>query len=165
MELKENFVYICFHKPNGLIGSLISLWTVGKYAHAEFVYNGYKYLSNPGGVRKEPYEYKKNHDLYELSYVVSPEKIIEFFKMTEGLPYDMKAIIKAQFLMGNDHLKDQDPDAYFCSEFVLAAIDYALNYKLMYGKVGLNEKGYFKFNPERLYKYLKNRNFINEKVR
>ena len=76
----------------------------------------------------------------------------------------MKAIMKAQFLMGNDRFKDQDPEALFCSEFVLAAIDWALNYKLMYGKTGLNEKGYFKFNPERLYKYLKNRNFINEKV-
>ncbi len=52
MELKENFMYVCFHKPSGLIGGLISLWTVGKYAHAEFVYNGYKYLANPGGVRK-----------------------------------------------------------------------------------------------------------------
>lgn len=163
MDLKENTMYICFHKPSGLIGGLISLWTVGKYSHAEFIYNGNKYLSNPGGIRKEPYVHKWNHDIYEMNSLVPTDKILEFFDMTEGLPYDMKAIIKAQFLMGNDSMKDQDPNAYFCSEFVLAAIDYALNYNLMYGKVGLNEKGYFKFNPERLYKYLKKRFIINTK--
>lgn len=163
--LKENFMYVCFHKPTGIVGSLISLWTLGKYAHAEFIYNGEKYLSNPGGVRKESYVYKKNHDIYELNYLVDPNKIIEYFEMVEGMPYDWKAIKKAQLLMGNDSLKDQDPNAYFCSEFVLAAIDWALNFKLMYGKAGLNEKGYFKFNPERLYKYLKNRNLITEEVK
>ena len=162
-ELKEDVMYVCFHKPSGIAGLLISLWTAGKYSHAEFIYNGKKYLSNPGGVRCEDYVHKRNHDIYELNSLIDPKKILEYFEMVEGMPYDWKAIRKAQFLMGNDSLKDQDPNAYFCSEFVLAAIDWALNYKLMYGKAGLNEKGYFKFNPERLYKYLKHRNLIEEK--
>ena len=60
MELEKDKLYISFHKPKSLIGGLIALWTFGEYSHAEFVYNDTVYLANPGGVRKQAFEYKKN---------------------------------------------------------------------------------------------------------
>ena len=53
--LKKDILYICFHKPKTPIGFLISLWTLGKYSHCEFIYNNQVFLSNPGGVRERPY--------------------------------------------------------------------------------------------------------------
>ena len=163
-ELKENFAYVCFHKGKGLIGRFIGLWTLGDYAHVELIYNGKKYLANPGGVRCEDYIYKPHHDLYELNYIVDIEKLMDFFEATEGFPYDFRALYKSQFLMGKDRDKDQNPNEYFCSEWLLAALDYATNYKYTYKGKGINEKGYFKFNPERLYKYLREMDLLVRKV-
>ena len=55
MELKKDKLYISFHKPKTPVGYLISLWTLGKYSHCEFVYNNEVLLSNPGGVRERPF--------------------------------------------------------------------------------------------------------------
>ncbi len=33
-------MYVCFHRGKGIVGKMISLWTLGEYAHVEFVYNG-----------------------------------------------------------------------------------------------------------------------------
>ena len=163
-RLKENFLYLCFHKGKGIIGRFIALWTIGEYAHVEFVYNGKKYLANPGGIRCEDYKYEPHHDLYEVSMIVDIPKILEFFYATEGLPYDFRGILKAQFLMKDNRFCDHNVNEYFCSEWVLAAIDFATNYKLTYKGKGLNEKGYFKFNPQRLYKYLQNNDLLVRKV-
>lgn len=158
--LKKDTLYICFHKPKSLVGFLISAWTLGNYSHCEFVYNNEVYLANPGGVRKEPYIPKKNFDIYEVSALVNIDKIMEFFEMTKGSGYDYKGIIESQlFFAGNGHNLDE----FFCSEWCLNAIDYALNYRLQYGKRAMTKKGYNKFNPERLYKYLKKINLINGK--
>ena len=61
MKLEKDKLYICFHKPKRLIGHLIALWTLGKYSHCEFVYNGQVFLSNPGGVRTRKFEYQKKY--------------------------------------------------------------------------------------------------------
>ena len=164
MKLKENFMYVCFHKGKGIVGKAISLWTLGEYAHVEFVYNGKKYLANPGGVRSEDYKYEKNHDLYELSFLVDFEKILQFFKATEGLKYDYKGIVNAQFLMKDNRDTAHNKNEYFCSEWALHAIDYATDYRLMYKDEALNQKGYYKFNPQRMYKYLKEQQLIDRKV-
>ena len=66
MQLEKDKLYICFHKPKRLIGHLIALWTLGKYSHCEFIYNGQIFLSNPGGVRTRKFEYQKNMEIYEL---------------------------------------------------------------------------------------------------
>ena len=161
IKLKPNFLYISFHKPKSIIGLLISAWTLGKYSHCEFIYNDKVYLANPGGVREQPFKYKKNFDIYEISALVNIEKVIEFFEMTKGSGYDYKGIIESQlFFAGKGHNLDE----FFCSEWCLNAIDYALNYKLQYGKSSVLKKGYNKFNPERLYKYLKKIELIGGKT-
>ncbi|RRD39119.1 cytoplasmic protein [Leptotrichia sp. OH3620_COT-345] len=157
--LKKNILYISFHRPRNLIGYLIAGWTLGKYSHTEFIYNGNVYLANPGGIRKQPLKIKKNYDIFKLHEHIEIEDILEFFGKNEGKGYDYLAILGSQFLY---FLGLEDKEKYFCSEFCLAAIDYALQYTLTYKGKGL-EKRYHKFNPERLYKYLKFMELIKEK--
>ena len=68
MQLEKDKLYICFHKPKSIIGFLITLRTLGKYSHCEFIYNDYVYLSNPGGVRIKPFIYKDNIFISSLVY-------------------------------------------------------------------------------------------------
>ena len=74
--------------------------------------------------------------------------------MTEDMEYDMKGIRKGQaFYWLNDHAEDK----YFCSEWVMNALDYSLGYVFKYkGKTvpEAQKAFYYKYNPARLYKYL-----------
>ena len=159
-KLKIDTLYISFHKAKSPIGYLIALWTLGKYSHCEFIYNDEVYLANPGGVRKEIYRYKKNFDVYELDKNIEPERILEFFEKTKGKGYDYKAIFGSQFAW---FINAENKDEYFCSEWCINAIDYALDNSLTYNFKELSVKGYHKFNPERLYKYLKVMELIKTK--
>ena len=159
MELKRNTLYICFHKPKRLIGHLIALWTLGKYSHAEFVYNDYVFLANPGGVRMSPFIHKNNIDIYELDKNISATDVLEFFVANKGKGYDYLGILGQFFYAG----KVQDDDRYFCSEFCLNAIDYALQFTLTYKMKSLKDRVGYDFNPSNLYKYLKEMELIKEK--
>lgn len=159
MELEKDKLYICFHKPKRLIGHLIALWTFGKYSHAEFICNGQVFLSNPGGVRTRKFEFQKNMDVYELDSNIDAKDIIEFFKTAQGKGYDYLGIL-GQFFYAN---KVQDDDRYFCSEFCLNAIDYALQFTLTYKGKSLKDRVGYQFNPSKLFKYLKNMELIKEK--
>ena len=159
MELKRNTLYICFHKPKRLIGHLIALWTLGKYSHAEFIYNGQVFLSNPGGVRTRKFEYQKNMEIYELDKNIDPKDVIEFFRTAQGKGYDYLGIL-GQFFYAD---KVQDDNRFFCSEFCLNAIDYALQFTLTYKGKSLKDRVGYQFSPAKLYKYLKNMELIDEK--
>ena len=160
-QLRKDKLYISFHKPKSLIGGLIALWTLGNYSHCEFIYNDTVYLANLGGVRKQPFEYKKNFDIFELDKSIEAQDILEFFEEVEGAGYDYKGILGSQFLW---FLNSQDEDKYFCSEFCLNAIDYSLQFSLKYKGRPLYEKGYHKFNPVRLFKYMKENNLIGKRI-
>ena len=159
VELKRNTLYICFHKPKRLIGHLIALWTLGKYSHTEFIYDGQVFLSNPGGVRTRKFEYQKNMEIYELDKSIDPKDVIEFFKTAQGKGYDYLGIL-GQFFYAD---KVQDADRYFCSEFCLNAVDYALQFTLTYKCKSLKDRVGYQFNPSKLFKYLKNMELIKEK--
>ena len=75
--LKKDTLYICFHRPKTILGLLITLRTLGKYSHCEFVYNNYVYLSNPGGVRIKPFVRKENMDIYELDGNIDADDVYE----------------------------------------------------------------------------------------
>ena len=149
MELEKDKLYICFHKPKHLVGHLIALWTLGRYSHAEFIYN----------VRTRKFEFQKNMDIYELDSNIDAKDIIEFFKTAQGKGYDYLGIL-GQFFYAN---KVQDDDRYFCSEFCLNAIDYALQFTLTYKLKSLKDRVGYQFNPSKLFKYLKNMELIKEK--
>jgi len=146
VELKRNTLYICFHKPKRLIGHLIALWTFGRYSHAEFIYNGKVFLSNPGGVRTRKFEFQKNMDIYELDSNIDAKDIIEFFKTAQGKGYDYLGIL-GQFFYAN---KVQDDD-------------YALQFTLTYKLKSLKDRVGYQFSPVKLYKYLKDMELIKEK--
>ena len=159
MHLEKDKLYISFHRPRGLVGVLISVWTLGKYSHTEFVCNNQVFLSNPGGVRTQKFKYKKNMDLYELNPHIEAKDVIEFFKTAQGKGYDYLGIL-GQFFYAS---KVQNDDRYFCSEFCLNAIDYALQFTLTYKLKSLKDRVGYQFNPSKLFKYLKEMELIKEK--
>ena len=159
MQLEKDKLYICFHKPTRLIGHLIALWTLWKYSHVEFIYNGQVFLSNPGGVRTRKFEYQKNMEIYELDKNIDPKDVIEFFRTAQGKGYDYLGIL-GQFFYAD---KVQDDNRYFCSEFCLNAMDYALQFTLTYKGKSLKDRVGYQFNPSKLFKYLKNMELIKEK--
>ena len=162
-QLEKDKLYISFHKPKSLVGLLISAWTLGKYSHCEFVYNDKCYLANVGGgVREQDFKLLENVDLYELDKNISPRDILDFYKTYKGKAYDYKGILGSQFLW---FLNVHDDEKFFCSEFCLNAIDYALQFSLTYKLKGLKDKGYHKFSPVRLHKYLKDMELIKERTR
>ena len=142
MQLEKDKLYISFHKPKSIIGFLITLRTLGKYSHCEFVHNDYVYLSNPGGVRKKPFVYKDNMDI---------------FKKLKGKGYDYGAIFFSQLLeLGIEH-----KDRYFCSELCIHLINKGLDESLTYNLKTLKAN---QFSPAKLYKYLKDMELLGRKV-
>lgn len=160
-QLEKDKLYISFHRPKSVVGHLISLWTLGNYSHCEFIYNNEVYLANPGGVIKQAYKYKKNFDIYELDKTIEANDILEFFEEVEGAGYDYQGIL-GQFFYAS---KVQNDDRYFCSEFCLNAIDYALQFTLTYRLKSLKDRVGYQFNPSKLYKYLKDMELIKERTR
>ena len=115
-----------------------------------------------GGVRKQKYFPKKNFGIFELDSNIDVKDILDFFEEVKGAGYDYQGILGSQFLW---FLNAQNDDKFFCSEFCLNAIDYALQFSLTWHYKDLRYKGYHKFNPVRLYKYLKEMELIKERVK
>lgn len=153
MNLEKNKLYISFHKPKSIIGLLISLRTLGKYSHCEFVLDDYIYLSNPGGVKIKPFVYKPHMDIYEINLPFEKIKFIEEFMKLKDKDYDYWAIFLSQLLeLGIEH-----KEKYFCSELCIYLLnklcDDSLTYKLKSIKPA-------EFSPVKLYKYLKSMELI-----
>ena len=156
MELEKDKLYISFHKPKSLLGYLISLRTFGKYAHSELVYNDVVYLSNPGGIRKQKFEYKSNMDIYELDKNIDISTVLSEFKKLEGKGYDYLAILLSQLL----ELQIDSNDKYFCSELCIYLINKGLQDTLTFDLKEIKDN---EFSPNKLYKYLKFMELIKEK--
>ena len=154
----DNNLYISFHKPGGLIGAAISLWTWGKYSHVEFVYRGCVYLANPGGVRVKPFVKKKNADIFKVSEAVDPEAVIDFFYGSRGRGYDYLGILGQAFYAR----RVQDNEKYFCSEFCLNALDYAMNFTLEDKGKKFSDMRNYAYSPSKLFKYLQKINLIGK---
>ena len=107
----------------------------------------------------KPFVHKENMDIYELDGNIDADDVLAFFGKNKGKGYDYLGIL-GQFFYAQ---KVQDDDRYFCSEFCLNAIDYALQFTLTYKLKSLKDRVGYEFNPHRLYKYLKNMELIDEK--
>ena len=156
MKLKKDKLYIWFHKPQGLLGYLIVLRTLGKYAHCEMILNGYIYYTNPGGARIKPFIYKNYMDIYEINLPFSVDFFIDQFKKYQGKGYDYWAIVLSQLL----ELDIEDKERYFCSELCLILINKLTNDSLTYNLKSIKAN---QFSPSKLYKYLKFMKIIREK--
>lgn len=142
-------LYIIFHKPKSLVGYLISAWTLGKYSHSEFLYDGIVYYTNPGGVTSKEWIHQDNFDYYEVNAGINPYRVIEYYNLTKGTPYDWSGVLQQVFW----NTKIEDDDKYFCSEWCLRALNYAL-YGTPESSFINGVKDPSKFNPVRLHKYL-----------
>lgn len=156
MKLEKDKLYISFHKPKKILGTLIALWTLGNYSHTEFIYNDYVYYTNPGGARIKPYVAKPNEDIFELHQNINAKDVVEFCTVNEGRGYDYLGILGQFFYAA----KVQKDSKYFCSEFCLNAIDYALQFTLTYKLKSLKDRVGYAFSPNKLYKYLKEMELI-----
>ena len=160
MQLERDKLYISFHRPKSIVGFLISAWTLGKYSHCEFIFNNKVYLANPGGVREQPFIRKENFDIFEVCETVDSKDVVEFCEANYGIGYDYFGILGQFFYAG----KVQNDEKYFCSEFCLNAIDYALQFTLTHNLKSLKDRVDYAFSPNRLFKYLKDMELIkNEK--
>lgn len=156
MKLKKDKLYICFHKPQGLLGFLIALRTLGKYTHCEMVLNDYVYYINPGGARVKPFIYKDYMDIYEIKLPFSVAFFVEEFKKYQNKGYDYWAIVLSQLL----ELDIEDKDRYFYSELCLILINKLTDDSLTYNLKNIKAN---QFSPSKLYKYLKFMEIIGEK--
>lgn len=165
--VRKDRMYICFHKGNNLVGKMIGLWTLGKYSHTEFVWvddetgDWLVASANPkGGVTVSKYKVNMNHSLYSLHPNLEKGMILEFIEYYKGTPYDWRGILGQFAWFTGAH----DDEKFFCSEFCLNAIDYATLFDLTYNGKSLEKKGYHKFNPSRLFKYLEKLELIDKRL-
>lgn len=155
MKLKKDVLYISFHKPKSLLGYLISIRTLGKYSHCEFILNDYVYLSNPGGVRIKPFAYKENMDIFELNEHIEIPIIMTEFNKLKGKGYDYQGIFLTQLIdLGIDH-----KEKYFCSELCIYLINKGLDESLTYNLKAFKPSA---FSPSKLFKYLNFMELIKE---
>lgn len=151
--MEKGKLYISFHKPRNLIGYLISLRTLGKYSHCEFILDDYIYYSNPGGVRKKPFIYKDFMDIFEIKLPFEKETFINEFMKLKDKGYDYWAIFLAQLLeLGIEH-----KDKYFCSELCVYLLNKLYDDSLTYNFKNIKCSN---FSPSKLYKYLKEMEII-----
>ena len=98
-------------------------------------------------------------EICELDKKIDPKDVIDFFKTAQGKGYDYLGILGQFFYAG----KVQDDNRYFCSEFCLNAIDYALQFTLTYKLKSLKDRVGYQFSPVKLHKYLRDMELIKEK--
>lgn len=153
MILEKDKLYISFHKPRSLIGYLISIRTLGKYAHCEFILDDYVYYSDPGGVRIKPFVYKEHMDIYEIKLPFEKEKFLKEFVKLKDKGYDYWAIFLSQLLkLGIEH-----KDKYFCSELCVYLLNKLYDDSLTYNLKSIKCSN---FSPSKLYRYLKEMEII-----
>lgn len=157
MKLEKDKLYISFHKSVNILGFLISLRTFGKYAHCEFVLNDMVYLSNPGGIRKKKFKYKKYMDLFEIKIPLDKELFLKEFEKLEGKGYDYVGVLIGQLF----NIDIDSSNRYFCSELCLYLLNKLTDDSLTYKFKGVKAS---KFSPMKIYRYLKFMEIIKEKV-
>lgn len=117
-------VKVIFYKGEGdFFDKLIRLWTLSKYSHSEIIIDNYRATSLPniGVVRINKSLY--SDEVWDtLEFDITEEQAVrakEFIKSQLGKEYDWKAI----FLTFIFPFKSQNPDKWFCSEFVAKVIN------------------------------------------
>lgn len=152
--MENGKLYISFHKPKSLLGYLISLRTLGKYSHCEFIFNDYVYFSNPGGgVRMKPFIYKPFMDIFEIKLPFEKVKFIEEFMKLKDKDYDYWAIFLSQLLeLGIEH-----HDKFFCSELCLFLLNKLIDDSLTFNLKSIKPSD---FSPWKLFRYLKEMEII-----
>lgn len=152
---KRNTWYIAFHYGDTVYGKLIKGYTKGAFSHVDLVYNNTVYTALADkGVGSVDINEDANVVIYELNNkYLSNKRMFEFINGESGKAYGWWEVAKSQLfkLSGKDKAEFA---AYFCSQFISAALDYSSNYYYRYKGKTLKSIGYAFFTPIMLFKML-----------
>lgn len=145
---------IAFYKTGGnWFDKLIRWWTFGPYSHVELIDkrgNLYSASQHHNMVRVARFRLKPEHwDVFELSDNLSEKRALYFIRSQMHFKYDWIGILLSQVIP----LRIHEPNKWFCSELVFAALQHA--------GLNSNHKSY-NIHPNKLYKILKNSGYIRE---
>lgn len=143
--------YIVFHRGATDFGKIITWWTKSPFSHTDVVIDNRAYSSFIDTL-KVSVKLNPNASVvvYELSNLVDKRKFKQFLVEEGNKKYGLGELIKSQVLgiPTKDKAKFQ---AYFCSQYITAALDYATDRKLRYKGKPLLKWGYDYFNPKFLF--------------
>lgn len=143
--------YIVFHRGATDFGKIITWWTKSPFSHTDVVIDNRAYSSFIDTL-KVSVKLNPNASVvvYELSNLVDKRKFKQFLVEEGNKKYGLGELIKSQVfgIPTKDKAKFQ---AYFCSQYITAALDYATDRKLRYKGKPLLKWGYDYFNPKILF--------------
>lgn len=107
---------------NKIVNGAIRFWTRGPYSHAELVFSdGVWFSTDPAAlvVRLNPAGYDEGYDFVDVFVTEEQERVVRAWAISQvGKGYDWVGIFLSQFLP----LGVQEPNRWFCSEIVTAAL-------------------------------------------
>lgn len=153
---KKNVPYLVFHKGKTIFGKAISIFTFSPFSHVDIVINGKAYTAyTENGVQEYDIPDASEICIYELSDLFPVKKIFDFFKKTEGSKYGFDRIMRSLVFQRSKKEKE-DYDRFFCSHWVISALDYASGKNLLYEGQKLLSYGYDLFTPMRVFDFMVN---------
>lgn len=109
----------------GISSRIICWWTWGKWSHVEIVTSrGYLGARLNGGVKVRPFGYVDPVEQSIRSIEVTPDQYAVFMAYADkqiGKPYDWFGLLG----FGIHHDTADDPEKWFCSEYVTACFEKA----------------------------------------
>lgn len=160
---KPGKAYLVFHEGATDIGKVISIFTHSPFSHCDVVIDNevYTVVESSGKYEINP---DKNVVVYELSPKVSVKKLKEFYNEEKDKGYNYGGVLKSQILGFSTKNKERFK-AYFCSQYVIAGIDYASDKQFTFKGKPLLAYGYDYFSPKRLFNFMQqSEGFVKNKT-
>nr|DAR71432.1 MAG TPA: Permuted papain-like amidase enzyme, YaeF/YiiX, C92 family [Caudoviricetes sp.] len=155
-KFKKDVPYIVLHSADDLFSQAIRWWTKSPFSHVDLVINGKAYTAyTKGGIDEYPITPTSRVLVYELSKVFNVKKIMEFFKRTRYAKYGFSRVFDS-FILNHPKKEKEDFKQFFCSHWVMAALDYASDYKFKIEDKGLKFIGYDTFSPFGVFEWMIN---------
>lgn len=154
---KKDTFYLAFFSPHEFESRVIKFYENSPLSHVDIIYNGSTlHAMGETGEGLKELKLRGDHNLliYELTNKVDKKKIIEFCEKTANSPFSIKPFIK-----GMVGINDKS-NRYFCSKWVIEALDYATNYTLTYRGKKLKDCDYNKFTPQDVFSFAMQTNGI-----
>lgn len=157
MKWKKNTPYLLFHEGGAtVLGAMVSYFTMSPFSHVEIWLDGKSYTAydSKDGVNLYDVSDKSNVIVYELHKDFNPAKIKKFMEKTRGTKYGKERIIKSLVLqMGTPGDRDKF-DQFFCSHWVMSALDYASNKTRHFEGKTISQFGYDRFTPTTVFNWM-----------
>lgn len=153
---KRNTPYLVFHKGKTFGGVVISLATFSPFSHCDIVINGKSYTAYPEGVGEYDIPPESEIVIYELSDDYDYKKILKFYEETKGTRYGFTDAIRGFFNITDVDKEADKLKSFFCSQWVIAAMDIGSGKKKKWHGKPIRSQGYNWFSPINLFDYMIN---------